>query len=264
VSEPLSVVCWRWGTRYSVNFVNRLAAMLSRHLHLPYRFFCITDDPAGLDPGISPIAIWPANGLGRARRLRIFDPSLRELFGSRILQLDIDCILTADVTALVDRPEPLVMCRTPPEHKHVIREGKPALKPNPDNGEGPYNTSMLLMDTGVLPDVWADYLHHPHALETQATKAGLWTVIYTVPAMVARPLAPGDDDQAVISLYARVLNPPVWGEQDGVYKWGRRGFADRARLPENAKIVFCNASMRPFMLTEDVREQFTWLREHWR
>jgi len=254
----LSVVCWRWGTAYGVEYINRLRSMLSRHLDLPHCLYCVTDDPAGLDSGIIPVPIWPANDLGRARRLRIFDESMRGLFGQRILQLDIDCVITGDITPLVNRSEPFVIWRSVPE----LWYGKGSFHQNSENGKGAYNTSMLLVDTGILPTLWGDYCADPRAVEEKARKAGMWTMLKgTVGGQTkyTQLLAPGDDDQAVISLYARDLNPPTWLECDGVYKVGRRGFSDKSTLPENARIVFFNGSLK-----ENQPGEFEWIKQHWR
>jgi len=262
MSADLSVICWRWGTRYGVECVNRLRSMLARHLHIEHRLFCITDDPSGLDYGITAIPIWPANGLGRCRRLRIFDESMRGIFGDRMLQLDIDCVIVNDITPLVDRQDPFVIWRSVPELKYL--RSKSVLKPNPENGLGAYNTSMVLMNTGILPGIWPDYLADQAGVEEAAKKAGLWTSLFrTVPGKptTVESLKPGDDDQAVISLYARKLDPPTWLERDGIYKVGRRGFADRSKLPDNARIVFFNGSIKGNQPGEQAPE---WVREHWR
>lgn len=230
--------------------------MLSRNLRLPHTLYCITDDPTGLDERIVYFPIWPANGLGRCRRLRIFDSGMRYFFGERILQLDIDCIITGNITPLVERSESLVMWKSVPETKVSVKTG--ISKPNPENGVGAYNTSMILMDTGVMPEIWPMYCEDPETVELEAKRKGFWTAVKY--ASKLRILDSGDDDQAVVSLFASKLNPPVWGEADGVYKVGRRGFKDKTKLPENAKIVFFNGSLNCNM--QDVGK-LGWFQEHW-
>ncbi len=58
--SPVNVLCLKWGTRYPAHYVNILHASVRRHLHRPFRFFCCTDDPSGLDAGIETIP-FPAN-----------------------------------------------------------------------------------------------------------------------------------------------------------------------------------------------------------
>jgi len=256
----LSVVCWRWGTRYDVSWVNRLYSMVTRHLRIPHRFFCITDDFAGYAQGINLVPMWFPDGLGRCRRLRIFDPSMRQIFGDRILQLDIDGVITGDITSLVDRPDPFVIWRSVPEQRYVANVDK--IKPNSEDGKGAFNTSVVLMNTGIFPTLWADYLRDQLGLERAAKKAGFWTSLYN-PSLVPqiRQLESGDDDQAIISLYASKISPPTWLERDGIYKWGRRGFSDKGRLPENARLVFFNGSLKG---NRDGLDSYPWIAEHWK
>ncbi len=56
-SATVNVICFRWGTRYGVHYVNNLYAGVRRHLHRPFRFVCVTDDPTGLTPGIETVPI---------------------------------------------------------------------------------------------------------------------------------------------------------------------------------------------------------------
>ena len=53
----ISVICWKWGKLFSPVYVNRLRSMLARHLHIPHRLYCITDDRRGLDPEVGYFAM---------------------------------------------------------------------------------------------------------------------------------------------------------------------------------------------------------------
>lgn len=48
----LNVLCLKFGTKYSADYVNKLYNMVQRHLTVPHRFVCFTEDPAGLNPNI--------------------------------------------------------------------------------------------------------------------------------------------------------------------------------------------------------------------
>ena len=43
-----NVVCMKWGTKFSPNYVNILASRVKKNLAGDYRFVCFTDDPTGL------------------------------------------------------------------------------------------------------------------------------------------------------------------------------------------------------------------------
>jgi hypothetical protein len=48
----LNIICLKHGTKYGPEYVNKLYNMIQRHLSVPHRFICFTDDPAGLNPSI--------------------------------------------------------------------------------------------------------------------------------------------------------------------------------------------------------------------
>lgn len=48
----INVICLKHGSKYGVEYVNVLYNMISRHLTLPYRFVCFTDNPKNLNEKI--------------------------------------------------------------------------------------------------------------------------------------------------------------------------------------------------------------------
>ena len=62
MTDPILVLCMKWGTLYGAADVNRLAAQVRRNLARPHRFICFTDDAAGLDAGVEPLPL-PELGL---------------------------------------------------------------------------------------------------------------------------------------------------------------------------------------------------------
>jgi hypothetical protein len=57
VSEQASqldkhIVCLKWGTKYSADYVNKLHNMCSRHSQQNYHFHCFTDNASGIQDGI--------------------------------------------------------------------------------------------------------------------------------------------------------------------------------------------------------------------
>ncbi|NDG31161.1 hypothetical protein EB118_13965 [bacterium] len=53
----LNVICVKHGTKYTYLHVNRLYNMVSRHLTIPYRFVCFTEDSVNIDPRIQIIPL---------------------------------------------------------------------------------------------------------------------------------------------------------------------------------------------------------------
>lgn len=153
---PLSVVCWYWGARYSEAHVHRLAAAVHRHLHVPFRFYCIADRPL---PGIEVIPMWDPRPRPDVnfRRLQMFSEEVAGLLGPRILQLDIDQVILDDLTPLITA-EPVRIYRSP----SIGRAGVA------------YNPSMLLFDAPCrqLERLWPAFLRDPNRLVKQAQADG--------------------------------------------------------------------------------------------
>jgi len=110
--ETVNVLCMRWGTIYSSDDVNRLAAQVRRHLPRPHRFVCFTDDSTGLDPRIEAmplpeLGLPPGHGDTRWRKLGLFRRDLggpdAPLTGTALF-LDIDLVVVDDLSPFLDLP----------------------------------------------------------------------------------------------------------------------------------------------------------------
>ncbi|TNC82365.1 MAG: hypothetical protein C9356_04950 [Oleiphilus sp.] len=99
-TEPVNVVCLKWGSLYGPEYVNILYRMVERNLSRPFRFICFTEDPEGLDAGVEH---WPlpefeeppweyARVCSAWRKLALFKPGLAKMQG-RVLFLDLDVVI---------------------------------------------------------------------------------------------------------------------------------------------------------------------------
>ena len=85
------VVCLKWGTKYSAEYVNRLYSMVGRNLSLPYQFTCFTDNRSGIDPAVNVYNIPDIKVAGWWNKLWFLSNEL-PLSGS-ILFLDLDVVV---------------------------------------------------------------------------------------------------------------------------------------------------------------------------
>ncbi len=53
------VLCMKWGTKYGPDYVNRLYAMVRRHLSGDFNFVCLTDDGRGIRAEVQCLPIPP-------------------------------------------------------------------------------------------------------------------------------------------------------------------------------------------------------------
>ncbi len=129
----LTVCTWVWGTKYGLEYVERLAAGLRRNLTQPYRFELV-----GVEDRDQELLSVP----GCFPRLRMFDPEWQRDHGidDRLVCVDLDVVITGPLDSVFDRPEPFVILGGANSH-------------NPC----PFNGSLMMLRPGAHPEVWSDF-----------------------------------------------------------------------------------------------------------
>lgn len=245
--NALTVCTFKWRgspiyrTRYHAWHVNRMHAMMRRCLHLPFQFVCVTDDAQGLDDSIRVVPLWRdhahvPNPHGAAqpacyRRLKLFSAEAAELVGERILWIDLDMVLTGDITPLVDRPVDFVLL--------------PTSAPNI-----PVNGSMVLLTPGAAEDVWTSF--DPATSPGIAQRAGCFG---SDQGWIAWHLLHG-----ALRDKADLWRPGPKG--DGIYFYGEhmRRAQTQAQLPDDARVVSFHGRGEPWARAE---QQLRWVQQHY-
>jgi hypothetical protein len=176
----ISVVTWKWGDLFSVDYVNKLRNMVARNLHVPHRFICVTDDTNGMDTRIESAPLWPVDLVDAhcSIRMKQFDRAVASVLGERFLTIDLDVVIVGDITPIVTRTEPLVCYLA--QYCNL------------------YGGGLHLQTAGVLQGLWDAYSKDPMGLH-KAAKA--W---------------PGGShdgsDQDMLNYYLAANNivPPTW------------------------------------------------------
>lgn len=221
---PLSVTCWKWTppvgyrSHFGPETVNTLQAMVARHCRLPHTFTCVTDDAIGLHPSIRVLPLperfgnipSPHGGKNPScyRRLEMFAPDAAEVYGDRIVSLDLDCVIAADVTPLWDRDEDFVIWG------------------DWTNPKTPYNGSMMLLRAGTRSQVYTEF--DPLTSPQKSLAAGFF-----------------GSDQGWLS-YCLGTNEPKWTRADGVYSY-RNHLRHSPVLPAGARVIFFHGSFDPWL-----------------
>jgi hypothetical protein len=217
----ITVVCWKWkpplGYRslFTGDHVNILRNMVARHLHVPHEFVCVTDDPKGIDESIRLVRLWDdfrnlQAVVGPRRpscycRLKAFNADAAGL-GERILSIDLDTVITGDITPLVDRDEDFVIWG--------------------DTARGTlYNGGLWLLRRGTRQQVWDEF--------DPATS----------PHLTKRAKIVGSD-QAWIS-YLLGEGEATWSKLDGVYSF-RNHLQGKYNLPEGVRMVMFHGHIDPW------------------
>ncbi|KAA9005644.1 glycosyl transferase [Histidinibacterium aquaticum] len=119
-----TVACIKWGTAFGPEYVNRLYSGVRRHLPLPVRFLCMTEDAEGLHPDVEVLplpeepfheemskALAVANRQGAMRKVSLFRPGLIPDHEGPVLGFDLDVVITGDITPLWELPDEKVAMR---------------------------------------------------------------------------------------------------------------------------------------------------------
>ncbi|KAJ0406518.1 hypothetical protein P43SY_001449 [Pythium insidiosum] len=105
-AEPLmvSVVCVKWGTKYGVDYVDKLYRGVMRHVdssRVGVRFVCLTDDAAGIDASgdITCIRL-EGNWRGWWNKAELFSPAVAATLERYCVYIDLDTVIVGDLTEL--------------------------------------------------------------------------------------------------------------------------------------------------------------------
>lgn len=218
----LTVVAWCWKppanyrSQFNASHVNKLKEMVARHYAKPHRFVCVTDMPNGMN--CETIPLWPDHSrllhpYGQRnpscyRRLRIFSKEAREIFGERVVSIDLDCVITDDLSPLWDCPEDFKIW-------------------GETNKANPYNGSMFIHTIGTRTQLWEkfDPMTTPHATR----RAGYF-----------------GSDQAWMALCLG-HGEARWTKADGVYSFRNHIKPTPGMLlPKNARVVFMHGVEDPW------------------
>lgn len=219
----LDIVCFKWRgppeyrSQFNHKHVAVLRNMIERHYPHPFRFHCVTDIPDHIDSRVIVHKLWDdhaslpsPSGHGNPscyRRLKMFSTEAREMFGERLLVLDLDVVIIGDMSPVWNRPEEfLIWGDTSPRT--------------------PYNGSMVLMDAGSRSKVWETF--DPVRSPRLAAASGAF-----------------GSDQAWIA-YCLGRSERIWGVADGVYSFRNHILPNQGGLPKNAKIVIFHGGHDPW------------------
>jgi hypothetical protein len=102
------VLCMKWGTKYGPEYVNRLYAMVRRHLRGEFRFVCLTDSAQGVRTEVQclpipSLALPPGIPERGWTKLTTFEADLHGLRGTALF-LDLDIVIVDDITPFFEQP----------------------------------------------------------------------------------------------------------------------------------------------------------------
>ncbi len=142
-----SVACVKVGTKYGPEWVNRLEAMVRRHATTLGKFYCLTDNPVGVNA--TTIAV-PSSPGGWWSKLRVFSMD----FPEQILYFDLDTVIVRTI-------DPLLAYRG----DFCIMQAF---------GSHIFNPSVMSIGPGFGRWLWDDYIVRQQAIEAQYVTDEAW------------------------------------------------------------------------------------------
>lgn len=103
----MNIVCLKWGELYGSHYVNRLYNNCKKFVNIDFDFYCVTDNPEGLNENIKTLDIanyqFPNGKYGghlfTAEKIKVLaDP----IFKDKTLLLDLDLIILNDITKYLE------------------------------------------------------------------------------------------------------------------------------------------------------------------
>lgn len=149
---PLTVTCVfvQGEYPYTVEYVTRLKAMVTRWIDRPFRFVCLTDRPWLFDETIETIPIAKLAGFAPWSKLELFNPIRR--WTGRMLYLDLDSLIVAPLDPIVDVAAAFAITADPPKPGQKTRDGfgRQIVRR--------FNSSVMVWDGGTQTDLYTAWL----------------------------------------------------------------------------------------------------------
>lgn len=97
----IDIVCFKWGPKFTADYVNKLHNAVKRNTTIEHRFICYTDDPAGVECETRPFLIdlpvwWYIIGLTNPEHEH----------NDKLVYMDLDTIITGNIDHILSLDKP--------------------------------------------------------------------------------------------------------------------------------------------------------------
>jgi hypothetical protein len=149
--EKVNVICMKWGTLYSPDYVNKLFNMVSRNLTKPFNFYCFTDDAKGIVQeviikSLPEIYIPKKNQVSPWRKLSMFAKELDGIKG-KTLFLDLDKIIVDNIDCFFEYSDKLAIIENWTQ-----------------KGQGIGNSAVYCFEVGKYPFILENFNNNPEKI----------------------------------------------------------------------------------------------------
>lgn len=110
MGKTVNVICIKWGTRYSPEYVNKLYNMVKRNTSYDVNFYCFTENSQDLNENIIVKPIHDVNTIEEykyyyRKEAGLSDDNLGGLKGERVFFFDLDIVIISNLDEFFDYPQ---------------------------------------------------------------------------------------------------------------------------------------------------------------
>jgi len=255
------IMCINWGIRYGVPYINRLYAIVARHITPPFRFVCYTDVTDGVRAEVITKDLPPMPGFmpkhtkGKWPKSRLWAPRLDGLDGT-VLFLDLDVAITGSLDPFFEfgDPEDVILARNAAKPLHKL--GQTSIYRMPVGKLAPLQEAFAADPQGI-----ADRYRFEQHFVTKAAPGGVkfwpksWVRHFRIECARTFPLnfvlPPRLPRDARVVIFAGHPNPPDAME-------GRMS-ADLPHLPPLAHILRALSQPKPMKAIRSYIKPAEWV-----
>ncbi|MBW5290002.1 MAG: glycosyltransferase [Candidatus Ruthia sp. Asou_11_S2] len=144
----------KWGDKFPVEYVNRLFGMVSRHLSIPFRFVCFTENSAGIRDEVEiqdllELDLPPRLPERGWRKLTVFKQDLGGLSGPTLF-LDLDIVVVGNLDGFFTHPGDFLIAHD---------------KKNPKKIEG--NSSIFRFEIGQHSEILSYFKQNSELVQSE-------------------------------------------------------------------------------------------------
>lgn len=243
--NEVNIICLKWGDKYSPDYVNKLYYMVKKSLQRPFKFYCITENSAGLLQNVNILPLYDDSLTGWWHKLSIYRADFYGLSGTTLF-LDLDIVITRSIDDLFDY-KPRKTCSIA------------------DKGGSKWNvinSSVVRFEIGALNYVWEGFQYNHDWIMQNMHGDQDWLGL-VVPSVELFP------ESWVIS-YKKQCRAKGWPFLGHFGEWlMKREYlkpTGEAVLPEEAKIVIFHGKPDPVDVMHAPYKQWkkaTWIKQYW-
>lgn len=266
-----NVVCVKWGALYGADYVNRMYAMVARHITPPFRVVCLTDDRTGIRPEVECFDLpelgcaHPVGTMGKWRKQILWGRTVPGLSGVALF-IDLDSVIVGSLDDYFSygSPDDVILARN--WALPFRKQGQTSVFRYPVGGN-----PHILDDFRANPQAIADKYQFEQHYVTAAAKGGIkfwpeeWTRHFRLHCLPKFPLR--YFMTARLPPKAKIVTFPGGPNPDDVQvgRWNKKVPAHRGRW-EHFMATFGDERVdkKRWRHVQRYVLPVPWIAEHWR